>query len=59
MSTRKEINMKITISDKEYVSENITVNTTQTINVYGNADTDDIIRAIVRSVERQTKKATI
>lgn len=51
--------MKITISEKEYVSENITVNTTQTINVYGNADTDDIIRAIVRSVERQTKKATI
>lgn len=56
MSTRKEINMKITISDKEYVSENITVNTTQTITVYGNADTDEIIRAIVRSVERQTKK---
>lgn len=48
--------MKITISDKVYLSENVTINTTQTIIVNGNADNDEIIRAIVHSVEKQNRK---
>lgn len=47
--------MKITINDKAYVSENVMINTTQTIIVNGNADKDEIIRAIVHSVEKQKR----
>lgn len=48
--------MKITISDRVYLSENVTINTQKTIIVNGNADDDEIIRAIIHSVEKQNRK---
>ena len=48
--------MKITITDKIYVSENIVINNTSTITIRESVDNDQVIDAIIRCVNRQNNK---
>jgi len=53
--------MKITITDKVYITDNISVNNTTTITVNGAYDTDDMTKTIIDTIyriDRKTRKTT-
>ena len=52
-------NMKITITDKIYVSENIVINNTSTISIKDSVDNDQVIDAIIRCVNKQSNTKTV